>query len=61
MSKSKPHMLQLMKQFFDYASEEILKLSPEKSFFLLLTVEYPGYEGGVITIEQVHSKIAVIH
>ena len=38
-----------------------LKLVPEKSFFVLLKVQFLGHEIGHNTIKPIHSKIAAIH
>ena len=42
------------------ASRENLKLAPEKSFYLLLKVKFPGHEFGNNTIKQILSKTDAI-
>ena len=59
MSNSKPHMLQLIKQLYDIAKKENVKKSPEKSFFILLTVKNLSHEIIFNTIKPIQSKIAI--
>ena len=54
-------MLQLIKQLYDIAKKESLKLAAQKSLFMLLTVKTLGHETGFIAIRQIQSKIAAIH
>ena len=60
MSKSKPYMLQLIEVHHDIANKKNLKLVPEKTFFLLVTVNYLDHEIGFITIKLTQSKISAI-
>ena len=46
MSKSKPRILQLLKQLHDFVKKGKLDLAPKKAFFLFLTVDYLGLEIG---------------
>ena len=61
LSNSKEHMFQLIEQLHTVSTKNILKLAPEKSFFMLLKVEVLGHEIGYNTIKPIHSKIAAIH
>ena len=61
LSDSKEHMFQLIEQLHIISTKNILKLAPEKSFFLLLKVKFLGHEIGYNTIKPIHSKIAAIH
>ena len=59
-SKSEPQIQQLIKHFHDIANTEHPKLAPEKSCFMLLTLQYLGHEIGLHTIKLKQSKIAAI-
>ena len=61
LSDSKEHMFQLIEQLHIFSTKNNLKLAPEKSFFMLLTVKFLGHEIGYNTIKPIHSKIAAIH
>ena len=61
ISKYKPHMLQLIKQFQGFATKKNLKLPPEKFFFMLLFVKYFGHEIGFNTTKSFRSKIFAVH
>ena len=61
LSDSKEHLFQLIEQLHIISTNNILKLAPEKSFFMLLKVKFPGHEIGYNTIKPIHSKIAAIH
>ena len=60
MSNSKPHLLQLFEQLHDIAKKN-LKLAPEKTFSVLLTLRSLGHEIGFNIIKPIQSKIAAIH
>ena len=60
MSNCKPHMLQLIIELHD-SPEKNPKVSPETSFFMLLTVIYDGHEKCFNAIKPIHSKKAAIH
>ena len=61
LSDSKEHMFQLIEQLHIISTKNNLKLAPEKSFFILLKVEFLGHEIGYDTIKPILSKIAAIH
>ena len=61
MSNSKEHMINLIKMLHEISKKENIKLAPEKSFYMLLTVKYLGHEIGYKTINPIHSKIVAIH
>ena len=61
LSDSKEHMFQLIEQLHNISTKNNLKLAPEKSFFMLLKVNFLGHEIGYKTIKPIHSKIAAIH
>ena len=52
----KSYMLQLIKQIPEIRSEKILKLSCEKSFFMLITVKHLGQEIGFNTTKPIDPK-----
>ena len=54
-------MFQLIEQLHNISSKQNLKLAPEKSFLVLLKVEFLGHEIGYNTIKPIHSKIAAVH
>ena len=60
LSNSKEQMFHLIEQLHIMSTENNLKLAPEKSFFMLLKVKFPGHEIGYITIKPIHSKDAAI-
>ena len=61
LSDSKEHMFQLIEQLHIISTKNNLKLTPEKSFFMLLIVKFLGHEFGYNTIKPIHSKIAAFH
>ena len=61
LSNFKEHMFQLIEQLHIISAKNNLKLTPEKSFFMLLKVKFLGHEKGYNTIKPIHSKIAAIH
>ena len=54
-------MSQLTEQLHIISTKNNLKLVSEKSFFILLKVNFLGHEIGYNTINPIHSKMAVIH
>ena len=60
MSFSKAHLQPHTEQFHYIAKEQKLKLALEKSFFVLLTVNYLGHQIGFNTIKPSQSKLAGI-
>ena len=61
LSHSKSHMLQLIEQLHQICTKQNLKIAPEKSFFMLLTVKFLGHEIGNQTIKPIYSKVDAIH
>ena len=61
LSNSKEHKFQLIEQLHIISKKHNLKLAPEKSFFMLLKVEFLGHEIGCKTIKPIHSKNDAIH
>ena len=61
MSKSTPHSLQVIKQLHVFGNEGNLKLEPETSFLMLLSVKYLGDEINFNTIKPIQSKKAAIY
>ena len=61
LSYSKEHMFQLIEQLHIISTKNNLKLAPEKSFFMLLKVNFLGHEIGYNTIKPIHSKITAMH
>ena len=53
-------MFELIKELHKKATKENLKLAPEKSFYMLLTVKFFGHEKGNNTITPIPSKIEAI-
>ena len=54
-------MLQLIEQLHQICTKQNLKIAPEKSFFMLLTVKFLGHEIGNQTIKPIYSKVDAIH
>ena len=54
-------MFQLIGELQIISTKNNLKLAPEKSFFMLLKVNFLGHENGYNTMKRIHSKIAAIH
>ena len=50
-------MFELIKELHKIATKENLKLAPEKSFYMLLKVNFLGNEIGNNTIKPISSKI----
>ena len=61
LSNSKEHMFQLIEQLHIISTKNNLKLAPEKSFFMVLQVEFFGHEIDYKTSKPVNSKNAAIH
>ena len=61
ISNSKEHMFQLIEQLHIISTKNNLKLAPEKSFFMLLKVNFLRHEISYNKIKPIHSKIAAIH
>ena len=59
--KLKELMSQLTEQLLFYNRKNKPKLAPEKSFVMLLKVNFLGQELGYHTIKPIHSKIAANH
>ena len=53
-------MFELIKEIHKIATEENLKLAPEKSFYMLFTVKLLGHEIENNTIKPIPSKIEAI-
>ena len=53
-------MFELIKELYTIASRENLKLAPEKSFYMLLKINFLGHEIGNNTIKPIPSKIEAI-
>ena len=53
-------MFQLLEQLHLISTKSNLKLAPEKSFFMILKVNFLGHENGYNTIKPIYSKIAAI-
>ena len=53
-------MFELIKELHKIATKEILKLAPEKSFYMSLKVKLLGHERGNNTIKPIPSKIEAI-
>ena len=61
LSNSKEHKFQIIEQLHINSTKNILKLAPEKPFFMLLKVNLLGHEIGYNTIKPIHSKLAAFH
>ena len=61
LSNSKEHRFQNIEQRQHISTKNNLKLAPEKPFFMLLKVKFPGPEIGYYTLKPFYSKIAAIH
>ena len=55
------HMLDLTEQLHQICHSNNLKIAPEKSFYILLTVKFLGHEIGHNTIKPISSKVDGIH
>ena len=53
-------MFELLHELHKIATKENLKLAPEKSFYMLLEVNFLGHEIGNNTIKPIPSKIEAI-
>ena len=60
LADEKQEMFELIKELHKIATNEILKLAPEKSFYMLLKVKFLGHEIGNNTIQPIPSKIEAI-
>ena len=60
LSDSKEHIFQHIEHLHIISTRNILKLAPEKSFFMLLKVQFLGHEIGYNAIKPIHSKIKPI-
>ena len=54
-------MLELIEQLQQICLSNNLKIAPEKSFYILLTVKFLGHEIGHNTIKPISSKVDGIH
>ena len=54
-------MFHFIEQLNTISTKHILKLAPEKSFFILLEVKFLGHEIGYNTIKPVDCKVDAIH
>ena len=54
-------MLNLIEQLHQICQTKNLKIAPEKSFYILLTVKFLGHEIGNNTINSMSSKVDAIH
>ena len=61
LAHTKNHMLDSMEQLHQTCSSNNLKLAPENSFFILLTVNFLGHEIGNYTIKPMSSKVDGLH
>ena len=61
LAHTKPHMFNLIEQLRQICQTNILKIAPEKSFYILLTVKFLGHEIGNNTIKLISSKVDAIH
>ena len=61
LAHTKPHMLNLIEQLYQICQTNNLKIAPEKSFYILLTVKFLGHEIGNNTIKPISSKLDAIH
>ena len=63
LANEKQEMFELIKELHTIASRENLKLAPEKSFYILLKVNFIGHEHeiGNNTIKPIPSKIEAIN
>ena len=60
LADEKHEMFELIKELHKIATKENLKLTPEKSFYMLLKVKFLGHEIRNNTIKQILSKIEAI-
>ena len=60
LADEKQEMFEIIKELLKIATEENLKLAPEKSFYMLLKVKFLGHEIGNNTIKPIPSKIEAI-
>ena len=61
LAHTKPHMLTLIEQLHQICQTNNLKIAPEKSFYILLTVKFLGHEFGNNTIKPISSKVDALH
>ena len=61
LAHTKPHMLTLIEQLHQICQTNNLKIAPEKSFYILLTVKFLGHEIGNNTIKPISSKVDALH
>ena len=61
LAHTKSHMLNLIEQLHQICQTNNLKIAPEKSFYILLTVKFLGHEIGNNTIKPISSKVDAIH
>ena len=61
LAQTKFQKLDLIEQLPQICSYNNLKIAPEKSFYVLLTVDFLGHEIGNNTIKPISSKIDGIH
>ena len=61
LSHTTSHMIEIIEQLHQICLKHNLKLAPDKSFYVLLTVKFLGHEIGNRTIRPIYSKIDGIH
>ena len=61
LSHTKTHMLHLTEQLHQTCHSNNLKIAPEKTFYIVLTVKFHGLEVGHNTIKPISSKVDGIH
>ena len=61
LAHTKPHMLNLIENLHQICQTNNLKIAPEKSFYILLTVKFLGHEIGNNTIKPISSKVDALH
>ena len=60
LSNHKLHMLELIEELHKISMKNIIKLAPEKSFYMLQKVKFLGHDIGNNTIKPIHSKTEAI-
>ena len=61
LAYTKTHMIDITEQLHQICYSNNLKIAPEKSFYILLTVKFLGHESGHNTIKPICSKVDGIH
>ena len=57
LADEKQEMFELIKELQNIATKEILKLAPEKSFYMFPKVKFFGHEIGTTQLNQSHQKL----